>query len=186
MSKNRESGNDNLVGGLTLIGAGLGWLWGALFPGLLLGLGTGLILSALRSQEKPITEASVANEAKLGLENTEAGSSTTETGQSGGTEREEAVVTDNAGKLDVEVVWARILAHQGQVFHQVKGQAFTYEIAGNALIPSTTKAKIYKSQFAKALEHLPFSKVSDVPQGVFGPSYVYAILMDPRIRQNDW
>jgi len=57
---------------------------------------------------------------------------------------------------------------------------------GNTLRPSTTNVRIHKSQSAKALEHVPFAKVFDIPAGVFGPSYVYATLMDPRVRNGDW
>ena len=187
MNKNRVLGDDNLIGGLALIGAGLSWLWGAFLPGLLIGLGLGLIVSALRQKEagdgavvetKP---ASAADESKTGEAAQLPPAKAAEVGESEVSESRE-----NANIPDIDVVWARILAHQGQVFHQSLGQAFTYEVSGNALIPSTVKAKIYKSQFAKALAKVPFDKVSDVPAGVFGPSYVYAILMDRRIRQDDW
>lgn len=187
MSNNQKIRNDNLIGGLTLIGAGIGWLWGAFFPGLLIGLGTGLIISAIRSKGEqsdtfPFTDGkkepqSASNSNSEPLENR---------GEFLSSKEQNRAVSEPPQAKDIEVVWSRILAHQGQVFHQVKGQAFTYQVSGNALIPSTTKAKIYKSQFAKALEHAPFNKVSDIPPDVFGPSYVYAILMDPRIRQNDW
>ena len=182
MSKNRKSRNDNLVGGLALIGAGIGWLWGAFLPGLLIGLGVGLIISATRAPEKPGANLAVTDSPPQTQEETTENQTANQTAGS----ESKAIAPDDHADRDIEVVWARILAHQGQVFHQAKGQAFTYEVVGNALVPSTTKARIYKSQFAKALEHVPFGKVSDVPPDVFGPSYVYAILMDPRIRQNDW
>lgn len=179
MSKKRRYRKDNLVGGLMLIGAGLGWLAGHLAAGLLIGLGSGLVLSALLTgaeDGEPAGGESGAGEADGG----EAGPAAAPA------EGGEASEAAKPATPDIEVVWARILAHQGQVFHQVKGQAFTYEVSGDALIPSTASAKIYKSQFAKALEAVPFSRVSDVPRNVFGPSYVYAILMDPRIRNGDW
>ena len=187
MNKNRVLGDDNLIGGLALIGAGLGWLWGAFLPGLLIGLGLGLIVSALRQREaggkvaKDMKPAPEAGETEAGESAQPSAVEDAEASESGVAESRK-----NANIPDIDVVWARILAHQGQVFHQSLGQAFTYEVSGNALMPSTVKAKIYKSQFAKALTNVPFSKVSDVPAGVFGPSYVYAILMDRRIRQDDW
>jgi len=195
MNENRVYADENLIGGLTLIGAGLGWLWGELLPGLLIGLGLGLVLSALRSRKTTNTEPvsskdapASANEIEDEIEDASEGSAGWQAPTaSDKVDLEETRPADlRHSPLDIETVWARILAHQGEVFHQAMGQAFTYQISGTALIPDTTKAKIYKSQFAKALEHVPFSKVSDVPSGVFGPSYVYAILMDQRIRQNDW
>jgi hypothetical protein len=95
--------------------------------------------------------------------------------------------SEEAGRPpDIERVWPRIVAHQGETFHLLKGQAFTYRVEGNAVVPSTAQVRIQKSQFAKALAAVPFERVADVPKDVFGPSYVYAILMDPRIRDGDW
>lgn len=88
---------------------------------------------------------------------------------------------------DIETVWARIVAHQERTFHQVEGGEFTYTVSGNVLRPDRTNRNIPKSDFAKALPLAPFSSTTQVNRlGVQGPSYVFAILMDARIRQADW
>ena len=79
-----------------------------------------------------------------------------------------------------EVVWARIQAHQGEVFHQVRGGEFTYAVSGNAVHPDRTTRDLHKSQFEKALERVPVAGPGDL-QDLQGPSYLYAILTDPRI-----
>ena len=45
---------------------------------------------------------------------------------------------------DIEAVWDRIVALQGEQFHQLRGQAFTYVVVGSATQPSTTKQNIGK------------------------------------------
>jgi hypothetical protein len=88
-------------------------------------------------------------------------------------------------KVDIDVVWHRIITHQGGTFHQMRGKAFTYSMQGAAVIPSTTNRIISRSQFEKALEFVPLEDTVSV-QHLQGPSYIYAILMDDRIRINDW
>jgi hypothetical protein len=69
------------------------------------------------------------------------------------------------------------------------GKPFTYQVEDNAIRPSTHKTLIHRGQFEKALEMnlvpadntKPFQKAK-----LWGPSYLYAILMDQRIKQTDW
>jgi hypothetical protein len=205
MSKKRDG---NLTGGLALIGLGLGWLAGYPWPGLFIGLGVGLLFSALARRPAADTVEPLLQEngqAGHGVAPSAEGSSIEEPQPAPGAAanvtaeehsrsappaaadvEKETEGTAKSARPDVEEVWSRIVRHQNETFRQAKGQEFTYQVIGNAIEPSTTKAKIHKSQFAKALPHAPFAKVSDVPKSVFGPSYVYAILMDPRIRKNDW
>ena len=84
------------------------------------------------------------------------------------------------GMADINEVWTRIVAHQGETFRQIRGKEFTYTVKGNVLRPSTTNQNIPRSHFDKALLRMPFE--STVPlQDLRGPSYIFAILKDPRI-----
>ncbi|WP_293174253.1 hypothetical protein [Oceanithermus sp.] len=157
MAKPKKHGYGNVFVGFMFLGMGLGWLFGHLAAGLFIGMGLGFIAQDL-------------------LEGKERAASP---------ESEPAAAPARSGP-DLETVWGRIEAHQGEPFRLAMGQAFTYTVEGSAVVPSTTNVRIQKSQFAKALPHVPFQKVSDVPKDVFGPSYVYAILMDERIRDGDW
>jgi len=88
---------------------------------------------------------------------------------------------------DIEVIWTRIKAHAGQTFHQVEGGEFIYQVKGRTLKPDRTNRIISRSDFEKALSHVPFLSTTEVNRlGLQGPSYVFAILMDDRIRQRDW
>lgn len=82
-------------------------------------------------------------------------------------------------------VWARIEAHAGETFAQIRGGRFTYEVRSAAVWPDRTNRRLPRSDFARAFELVPLD--STVPlQQLQGPSYLYAILMDDRIRQDDW
>lgn len=79
----------------------------------------------------------------------------------------------------------RIVTHAGEVFHQIRGQPFTYVINGNAIRPSTTNWNIPRSHLEQALDLVPLENTVAVRR-LMGPSYLYGILMDKRIRASDW
>lgn len=82
-------------------------------------------------------------------------------------------------------IWRRITQRSGETFTQIRGGEFTYEVTEGSLIPDRTNQIIPRSHFEQAAELLPFE--STVPlQHLRGPSYIYAVLMDRRIRQSDW
>ncbi|HET6615012.1 MAG TPA: hypothetical protein VFH62_03915 [Dehalococcoidia bacterium] len=85
----------------------------------------------------------------------------------------------------VENVWSRILAHEGETFHQVRGKAFTYRVNGPVLNPNTTNRNVSRSQLETALALVPLEGPGQI-NDLQAPSYIYAILMDDRIRGNDW
>ena len=86
---------------------------------------------------------------------------------------------------NIDLVWGRIMAHEGETFRQIRSQEFTYEVVSSVLRPSTTNQNLPKSAFADALDLVPLASTAPV-QHLRGPSYLYAILMDARIRQGDW
>jgi len=87
--------------------------------------------------------------------------------------------------VNIEEVWARIEAHQDQEFHQIRGQGFRYVVKGSYLTPNTTRQNIPKSAFEQALSLVPLQNTTKI-QHLRGPSYIFAILMDDRIRRADW
>jgi hypothetical protein len=86
---------------------------------------------------------------------------------------------------DIATVWNRIGAHAGEDFTMVRGAQFTYVVAHSAVNLNRTNQQIAKSDFEKALARVPFKNTTDV-QDLHGPSFVYAILMDERIRAGEW
>lgn len=88
---------------------------------------------------------------------------------------------------DIETVWSRIEVHAGEEFRQIRGGAFRYQVCRcrSCLVPDRVNFNLPRSDFEKALELVPFGNTVPL-QHLRGPSYLYAILMDPRIRQVDW
>jgi hypothetical protein len=84
-----------------------------------------------------------------------------------------------------DAVWRRIEMQAGQIFRQIRGQPFSYQVVGSAVRPSSTDRLISRTQFERALELVPLQNTVPV-QHLMGPSYIYAILMDERIRAGDW
>lgn len=88
-------------------------------------------------------------------------------------------------KPSITSVWERISAHAGETFHQIRGGEFTYVAESGYLRPDRTNQQIPRAHFEEALGLVPLENTVPV-QHLRGPSYIYAILMDARIRQDDW
>jgi hypothetical protein len=87
--------------------------------------------------------------------------------------------------VSFDEVWSRVEWHAGETFRQKRGGEFSYEVRSGAVWPDRTNRALPRSHFERAFGHVPLS--STVPlQKLQGPSYLYAILMDQRIRRDDW
>jgi len=89
-------------------------------------------------------------------------------------------------KPSVDTVWMRIKALEGQEFKTKTDKSFLYEISGNIFLPSRTKYKITKADFGKALEMVPLDGPGEIVNLVRGPTYIWAVLHDRRIRKGEW
>jgi hypothetical protein len=87
--------------------------------------------------------------------------------------------------IDIETLWTRLTQHQGETFRQIRGGEFTYQLTDRALTPDRTDWSIPRSAFVEALGLVPLENTKAV-QHLFGPSFLYAVLMDPRLRRTDW
>jgi len=88
-------------------------------------------------------------------------------------------------RRDIEGVWQRIQANEGKEFRQKGGKRFRYAVTVSYLRPSTTNQNLPKRQFEEALSFLPLEGPGEINH-LRGPSYIFAILMDGRIRRGDW
>jgi hypothetical protein len=82
-------------------------------------------------------------------------------------------------------VWRRIEQHAGEKFRQKTGGEFTYSIRAGCLIPDRTNRQLPRSNFEKAFDLVPLENTVPL-QRLQGPSYIFAVLMDERIRATDW
>lgn len=80
-----------------------------------------------------------------------------------------------------DLIWKRICEHAGDSFETKSGRPFTYEIDGNAVIPSRTDYRLGKGDFQKAYGLHPVDGPGDLNQLVRGPAYIWAVLHDHRI-----
>ncbi len=87
--------------------------------------------------------------------------------------------------ITFDVVWKRIKAHSGEEFFQIRGGKFTYQIKNEQVIPNRTNHQFSRSSFEEAFQLVPLPNTVPV-QHLRGPSYIYAILMDERIRLGNW
>ena len=82
-------------------------------------------------------------------------------------------------------VWKRILSCEGEIFIQKRGGQFSFHLRGETLELSRTNQKVSRAVFEKAYESVPLDMPSRLNH-VRAPSYLFAILMDPRVRREDW
>lgn len=85
-------------------------------------------------------------------------------------------------------VWERISRHAGEPgFHTRTGKDVTYDVDDDAIVVRGVRgARIPRDHVEEAARHVPFSSLREVPQELWGRSYLFAILMDARIRRTDW
>ena len=85
----------------------------------------------------------------------------------------------------IHSVWQRIELNAGQEFRMIRGAKFRYSLVAGHVVPDRTPQQIPKSHFEQALQLVPLLDTTSI-QNLRGPSFIYAILMDGRIRQSDW
>jgi hypothetical protein len=86
--------------------------------------------------------------------------------------------------ISFDQVWQRIEAHAGERFEQIRGGEFTYEVRSGSVWPDRTNRALARSQFEQAFALMPIDSTTAL-QRLQGPSYLYAILMDRRIKEHD-
>ena len=83
-----------------------------------------------------------------------------------------------------EALLSRIMQNQGQVFHTITNLPFTYEVQKELLLVNRANYKIPLSDISKALQLLPCAGPGAIGKTVHGPSYIWAILNDPRVQKD--
>lgn len=81
-----------------------------------------------------------------------------------------------------ERVWDLITSHAGEEFRTKTGLPFTYRVVGTSVVPSRTGYALHINQFRTAFNLSPLSGPGDINSAVRGPTYIYAILADQRIK----
>ena len=84
----------------------------------------------------------------------------------------------------IDEVWSIIKEHEGEKFETIKGEPFTYKADDKGIITSRTDFKLSKSDVEKVLGRVPLKGPGEITNDVRGPSYIWAILHDERIFNN--
>lgn len=96
--------------------------------------------------------------------------------------------TDSAEGLS-DAVWRRVSSHQGHQFQTVRGLPFTFEVEGSGIWffrdGKRINRKLTRAQFDVALSRCPLTNTTDI-KDLMDFSYLFALLMDPRIKQHAW
>ena len=87
--------------------------------------------------------------------------------------------------INIDTVWARIVAHQGETFETKDGLPLIYTMDGDILQHNRAEPR-HKKEFEQVLPLLPIDGPGEINGLVRGPSYIWAILHDKRIRLSDW
>lgn len=87
---------------------------------------------------------------------------------------------------NIDEVWDRLSSLAGETFQTKTGKPFTFSISGEVLRVSRTEYNLSKGNFAKVIEITPFDGPGTINNLVRGPSYVWAILHDVRVRKDEW
>jgi len=86
--------------------------------------------------------------------------------------------------------WQRIRDHQGEEFRTVRGLPFTYEVEGDSGIwfnrdGRKINMRLERSDVEKALRRCPLENTVQIKDCI-DPAYLFALLMDSRIRGSEW
>lgn len=81
-----------------------------------------------------------------------------------------------------ESIWKNICDHEKEIFYTKRHRPCSYKVSGNQLILLNTTRNIPRSNFERALTVDDPSPSKFQRLNLQGPSYIYAIITDPRIR----
>jgi hypothetical protein len=88
-----------------------------------------------------------------------------------------------------EAVWRAIQNYQGEPFHTVRGLPLTFEVEGNGVWffrdRKRVNRKLTRRQLDVAISRCPLKSTTEIKDLMDYP-YVFALLMDPRIRGQAW
>ena len=89
-----------------------------------------------------------------------------------------------------EKVWKRVNTHQKEQFHTKTGLLFTYSVEGGRGVWFYRKGRriekrLWRGDLEKAVARCPLKKIIDI-NDCFDSACLFALLMDTRIRDNDW
>lgn len=86
--------------------------------------------------------------------------------------------------ISIDALWARIRAHAGARFRQIRGKPFACPTQGAPLVPVGINQNTPRGQFEKVIQQLPLESTVPV-QCLRGSSEIFAMLMERCVRGAD-
>jgi hypothetical protein len=83
-------------------------------------------------------------------------------------------------------IWQRIIDHSGETFYLKTGAPMHYVVRDGVVTVDRTSNAVHRLQFERAIPLMPVDGPGQLSGQVARTSYVYAILMDRRIRGTEW
>ena len=88
-----------------------------------------------------------------------------------------------------DAIWLRLQGCVGETFHTATGKPFTFEVEGAGVWffreGRSINRKLTRAQVEIAISRCPLQSTTEI-KDLMDYSYLFAVLMDPRIRQKDW
>jgi hypothetical protein len=89
----------------------------------------------------------------------------------------------------LEAVWQRVAAYEGEQFQTVSGLPFTFKVEGSGIWffrdGKRINRKLTRPQFGVAVSRCPLRSTTEIKDLMDYP-YLFALLMDARIRAQAW
>ena len=86
-------------------------------------------------------------------------------------------------------IWQRVVAQAGEQFHTARGYPFEYEIDGKGIWffrnGKRINRKLTRKQFDIGVSRCPLKATTEIAD-LMDYAYLFALLMDRRIRGTDW
>lgn len=93
------------------------------------------------------------------------------------------------GEKLAETVWHRIQMHEGELFHTARGLPFAFEVEGNGIWffrdKKRIERKLSRKQVEAAIARCPLRSTTEI-KDLMDFAYLFALLMDRRIRGEAW
>jgi len=88
-----------------------------------------------------------------------------------------------------ETVWQGMQKYQGELFHTSRGLPFTFEVEGTGIWffrnRKRINRKLTRAQFDLAISRCPLKSTTEI-KDLMDYAYLFALLMDRRIRGQRW
>lgn len=95
----------------------------------------------------------------------------------------------NPDENPAEIVWRSIEKHQGEQFHTATRLPFTFEVEGNGIWffrdGKRINRKLTRAQVEVAISRCPLKSTTEI-KDLMDYAYLFALLMDRRIRGDAW